>query len=79
MESMSEADGFEELEYEASGLPKTTNWWGAFVIGLAGTILVTGIAPAMVTIAGRGGDPVDRSSSPSPGICCACSWRSSRR
>src|SRR5579859_4474848 len=27
------------------GLAKGTNWWGAFVIGLAGTILVTGIAP----------------------------------
>jgi amino acid transporter len=30
------------------GLVKGTNWWGAFVIGLAGTILVTGIAPAVV-------------------------------
>src|SRR5215467_1626634 len=27
---------------------KDTNWWGAFVIGLAGTILVTGIAPYVV-------------------------------
>ncbi len=32
----------DELVYAAAGLPKTTNWWGAFVIGLAGTILVTG-------------------------------------
>ena len=30
------------------GLAKGTNWWGAFVIGLAGTILVTGIAPFVV-------------------------------
>jgi amino acid transporter len=30
------------------GLVKGTNWWGAFVIGLAGTILVTGIAPFVV-------------------------------
>jgi amino acid transporter len=30
------------------GLRKGTNWWGAFVIGLAGTILVTGIAPFAV-------------------------------
>jgi amino acid transporter len=30
------------------GLAKQTNWWGAFVIGLAGTILVTGIAPLAV-------------------------------
>ena len=25
-------------------LEKGTNWWGAFVIGLAGTILVIGLA-----------------------------------
>src|SRR5215469_17693 len=31
------------------GLYKGTNCWGAFVIGLAGTILVTGIAPYVVT------------------------------
>ena len=31
-----------------TGLRKGTNWWGAFVIGLAGTILVTGIAPYVV-------------------------------
>src|SRR5260370_5639476 len=30
------------------GLVKGTNWWGAFVLGLAGTILVTGIAPFVV-------------------------------
>src|SRR5258708_11094498 len=30
------------------GLVKGTTWWGAFVIGLAGTILVTGIAPFVV-------------------------------
>src|SRR5258707_14430919 len=30
------------------GLVMGTNWWGAFVIGLAGTILVTGIAPFVV-------------------------------
>ena len=39
------------------GLPKTTNWWGAFVIGLAGTILVTGIAPVMVTSLGAAAIP----------------------
>ena len=33
---------------EEKGLAKGTNWWGAFVIGLAGTILVTGIAPYVV-------------------------------
>jgi amino acid transporter len=48
----------DELSYAASGLPKTTNWWGAFVIGLAGTILVTGIAPVMVTELGAASVPV---------------------
>jgi amino acid transporter len=48
----------DELTYEGSGLAKTTNWWGAFVIGLAGTILVTGIAPTMVTTLGPAAVPV---------------------
>ena len=50
--------GHDELVYESAGLPKTTNWWGAFVIGLAGTILVTGIAPVMVTELGAASVPV---------------------
>lgn len=29
-------------------LQRKTNWWGAFVIGLAGTVLVTGVAPFAV-------------------------------
>ena len=37
------------MGYVKSGLKRETGWWGAFVIGLAGTILVTGIAPVMVT------------------------------
>src|ERR1700735_1897276 len=48
----------DEILYESAGLPKTTNWWGAFVIGLAGTILVTGIAPVMVTELGAASIPV---------------------
>ncbi len=48
MADVSSPETHDELVYEAAGLPKTTNWWGAFVIGLAGTILVTGIAPVMV-------------------------------
>ncbi len=48
----------DELAYGSSGLPKTTNWWGAFVIGLAGTILVTGIAPVMVTELGAASVPL---------------------
>ncbi len=39
------------------GLRKETNWRGAFVIGLAGTILVTGIAPVMVTSLGPAAIP----------------------
>ena len=42
-----------ENESETTGgLHRKTNWWGAFVIGLAGTLLVTGIAP--FAIAGMG-------------------------
>src|ERR1700730_10167299 len=36
------------LPESEDGLVKGTNWWGAFLIGLAGTILVTGIAPFVV-------------------------------
>ena len=58
-DEMSTPGPFEdELVYEGAGLPKTTNWWGAFVIGLAGTILVTGIAPVMVTELGAASVPV---------------------
>src|ERR1700722_11602731 len=53
----STAAGHDELDYVGGGLPKTTNWWGAFVIGLAGTILVTGIAPVMVTSLGAAAIP----------------------
>src|SRR6478736_3943184 len=48
----------EELQYASGGLKRETGWWGAFVIGLAGTILVTGIAPVMVTQLGASGVPV---------------------
>src|SRR5436853_6322033 len=30
-------------DYVKGNLSKDTNWWGAFVVGLAGTILVTGV------------------------------------
>src|SRR5919109_1166514 len=48
---------YDELDYAGGGLPRETNWWGAFVIGLAGTILVTGIAPVMVTSVGAASIP----------------------
>jgi amino acid transporter len=40
------------------GLHKGTNWWGAFVIGLAGPILVTGIAPPAVQALGAAAVPM---------------------
>src|ERR1700760_884857 len=52
------AASLDELDYAGGGLAKETNWWGAFVIGLAGTILVTGIAPVMVTSLGAASIPV---------------------
>src|SRR5438874_8289656 len=48
----------DELEYAEGGLVKGTNWWGAFVVGVAGTILVTGIAPVMVTTLGAASIPL---------------------
>jgi len=47
-----------EMGYVESGLKRETGWWGAFVIGLAGTILVTGIAPVMVTALGASSIPI---------------------
>jgi amino acid transporter len=35
--------GTEVDTYVGGELRKETNWWGAFVVGLAGTILVTGV------------------------------------
>src|SRR5438128_11934099 len=52
------SSGLDELDYAGGGLKQETNWWGAFVIGLAGTILVTGIAPVMVTSLGAAAIPV---------------------
>lgn len=40
------------------GLTKGTSWWGAFVMGLAGTILVTGAAPVIVTTFGASYVPI---------------------
>jgi amino acid transporter len=43
---------------QESGLQKRTNWWGAFVIGLAGPILVTGIDPPAVQALGAAAVPL---------------------
>ena len=41
----------------ATSLSRGTNWWGAFVIGLAGIILVTGIVPFAVPSMGAAAIP----------------------
>jgi amino acid transporter len=56
--AVSGAGGEEVLEYEQGNLHAGTNWWGAFVIGLAGTILVTGAAPAFLTVFGASYIPI---------------------
>jgi amino acid transporter len=50
--------GSDERAFAAHEMKRETNWLGAFVIGLAGTILVTGIAPVMVTTLGAASVPV---------------------
>jgi hypothetical protein len=68
----------DDLGYEGGGLARETNWWGAFVVGLAGTILVTGIAPVMVTTLGPASVPLIVLITLMAG-CCACCSPSSRR
>ncbi len=55
--SPSDADS-DVLAYNEGSLSAGTNWWGAFVIGLAGTILVTGAAPAFLTEFGAAYIPI---------------------
>ncbi len=43
---------------ESNSLERGTDWRGAFVIGLAGTILVTGIAPFAVQVLGAASIPL---------------------
>jgi len=65
----SEAPGTQgdTLTYEHGGMPKTGTWWSAFVIGLAGTILVTGIGPTMVVALGASAIPIMV-------LITACGW-----
>ena len=44
-------------DYVKGELSKDTNWWGAFVVGLAGTILVTGVTPAVLGVLGAAAIP----------------------
>jgi amino acid transporter len=48
MTTLSNGPAALHTERSDGSLPRRTNWWGAFVVGLAGTILVTGIAPYAV-------------------------------
>ncbi len=57
-DSKQQTTASEELKYASANLKRETGWWGAFVIGLAGTILVTGIAPVMVTQLGASSIPI---------------------
>ena len=58
MANSKQTSASEELKYASGDLKRETGWWGAFVIGLAGTILVTGIAPVMVTQLGASAIPI---------------------
>lgn len=53
---MTSISAAETPQFETS-LERGTNWWGAFVIGLAGTILVTGIVPFAVQSMGAAAIP----------------------
>ncbi len=54
---MSEKGAVTSTPEVATSLSRGTNWWGAFVIGLAGTILVTGIVPFAVSSMGAAAIP----------------------
>jgi hypothetical protein len=43
---------------QKSALDKQTNWWGAFVIGLAAPILMTGIDPPAIQALGAAAIPI---------------------
>jgi amino acid transporter len=42
-------------EYQGGELTRGTNWWGAFAVGLAGTILVTGVTGPVLAGMGSAG------------------------
>src|SRR2546423_3331012 len=44
-------------DYVKGDLSKDTNWWGAFVVGLAGTILVTGVTSPVLAGLGSAAIP----------------------
>ncbi len=56
----------------ANGLHRGTGWWGAFVIGLAGTLLVTGIGPYAVQGMGAAAIPVFIAITAAGFVLCLC-------
>ena len=54
-----ESSATDQLGYTSGGLRRETDWRGAFVMGLAGTILITGIGPVMVTSLGASCLPIN--------------------
>ena len=57
---------------QAGSLQRKTNWWGAFVIGLAGTLLVTGIGPYAVEGMGAAAIPVFVAVTAAGFVLCLC-------
>lgn len=51
------AGGVDVETYTGANLKRETNWWGAFVVGLAGTILVTGVTGPVLAGMGAAGVP----------------------
>jgi FtsH-binding integral membrane protein len=61
-----------EFPETQQGLHKKTNWWGAFGIGLAGTILVTGVAPFAVQSLGAACIPLFFAVTSAGVVLCFC-------
>ncbi len=58
--------------YQGGELTKGTNWWGAFVVGLAGTILVTGVTGPVLAGAGSAAIPEFFFVTVTGAILCVC-------
>ena len=58
--------------YQGGELTKGTNWWGAFVVGLAGTILVTGVTGPVLAGAGSAAIPEFFFVTVTGAILCIC-------
>jgi len=56
----------------SNGLHRGTGWWGAFVIGLAGTLRVTGIGPFAIQGMGAAAIPVFVATTAAGVVLCLC-------